>query len=106
MVAEKLLYWLIFANFIGFAAMIWDKAKAESGRWRISEKTLIMWSVIGGSFGVLAAAIIIRHKTRKQPMATIIKMVPFLHIGLGFAWNSGHADPLFAMIADVFSLVP
>ncbi len=106
MVLEKLLYWLIFANFVGFVAMIWDKAKAEANQWRISENTLIMWSLVGGSFGVLAAALIARHKTRKQPMASIIKMVPLLHLGAAIAWFTGYADPLLEMIVDVLSQRP
>jgi len=81
---EAALYWLIAANLIGFTLMVRDKHRAETGGWRTPESTLILWSFIGGSIGTLAAQRLIRHKTRKQPIATILIAIPMLH-GLGAA---------------------
>jgi uncharacterized membrane protein YsdA (DUF1294 family) len=44
-----------------------DKIRAEEGSWRISEATLLMWSLWGGIFGAHAGRAAFRHKTRKQP---------------------------------------
>ncbi len=91
---EWAFYWLIAANLIGFVLMVWDKARAEAGGWRVAESTLLLWSVIGGSLGTLAASHIIRHKTRKQPIATMLKLIPAIHaIILGMALT-GLLDPL------------
>lgn len=95
---EALLYWLIAANFIGFALMLWDKARAEAGGWRVAESTLIGWSLIGGSIGTLAASHLVRHKTRKQPIATILRIIPIGHAALAGAAMMGLLDPLVSSI--------
>ena len=46
-----------------------DKMKAESGRWRISESTLLMLALVGGSLGAYAGRAAFRHKTRKPPFS-------------------------------------
>ncbi len=91
---EMLLYWLIAANFIGFALMLWDKARAEAGGWRVAESTLISWSLIGGSIGTIAASHLVRHKTRKQPIAMILRVIPVGHAALACAAMLGLFDPL------------
>jgi uncharacterized membrane protein YsdA (DUF1294 family) len=91
---EQILYWVIAANLVGFVLMVWDKAKAEAGEWRVAESTLILWSLIGGSIGTLSASLIIRHKTRKQPIATMLRVIPVMQLLLGIAWLSGLIDPL------------
>jgi len=75
---ELALYWLIFANLTGFILMVRDKHQAETGGWRTPEKILILLSFIGGSLGTLAAQRLIRHKTRKQPIATLLWLIPLL----------------------------
>lgn len=95
---EWVFYWLIAANLIGFIMMIVDKQRAETGEWRIAESTLITWSLIGGSIGTLAATIAIRHKTRKQPIATLLRAIPLGHGLLALAWAAGWIDPA-AMLA-------
>lgn len=42
-----------------------DKYMATSGTWRISEKTLWFFSLIGGSAGGLFGMHLFRHKTKK-----------------------------------------
>lgn len=96
---ELLLYWLIAANLIGFILMVWDKSSAEAGRWRVAEETLIVWSLIGGSLGTLAAAQLIRHKTRKQPIASLLRGIPLAHAALAGAWLYGWLDPVIAAIS-------
>lgn len=92
--SELLLYWLIAANLIGFVLMIWDKHRARNGGWRTPESTLILWSFIGGSLGTFAAQRLIRHKTRKQPIATILWLIPLLHVTVLGVWLSGITLPL------------
>jgi uncharacterized membrane protein YsdA (DUF1294 family) len=91
---ELLLYWLIIANFTGFVLMVWDKHRAQSGSWRTPESTLILWSLVGGSLGTFAAQRLIRHKTRKQPIATFLWLIPVLHLVVVAVWLSDITLPL------------
>lgn len=63
-VTETIIY-LIAINIITFLAMFIDKRKAEKGTWRISEGTLFMLALGGGSIGGILGMIIFRHKIRK-----------------------------------------
>ena len=46
-----ILYYLLAVNIATFFLYGIDKYKAQKGRWRISEATLLMMAVIGGSIG-------------------------------------------------------
>ncbi len=56
---------LLIINTITFAAYGIDKRKAVKGRWRISEKTLLLLGLCFGSVGMLAGMKFFRHKTHK-----------------------------------------
>lgn len=49
---------------ICYVLMLLDKRRAQSGAWRIPERTLIFWAVIGGAFGGKVGQRRFRHKTR------------------------------------------
>ena len=93
---EAALYWIILANLVGFILMLWDKHRAETRGWRTAESTLILWSAAGGSLGTLAAQRLMRHKTRKQPIATILIAIPLLHLVVAILWFSGLLSDAFA----------
>lgn len=62
----KYLYiWLIIINIITFAVFGIDKKKAIDGKFRISELTLFVLSILGGSFGGFIAMHTFHHKTKK-----------------------------------------
>lgn len=44
-----------------------DKRRAIRNEWRISEATLLLLALLGGTIGAFMARKIFRHKTRKQP---------------------------------------
>ena len=50
---EALLYYLLVINVVTFLIYGIDKWKAKQGSWRISEATLLILAVIGGSIGAL-----------------------------------------------------
>ena len=61
--ANVLLYYLIVINVVTFLVYGIDKWKAKQGSWRISEATLLILAVIGGSIGALLGMKVWRHKT-------------------------------------------
>lgn len=68
-----LIYWLIAVNLLSFVLMVWDKSRAERGERRVSEARLGFWMMVGGATGGLIASQLVRHKTRKQPFATMMR---------------------------------
>jgi uncharacterized membrane protein YsdA (DUF1294 family) len=62
-------YFLIYIaaiNLVGLAIMGIDKRKARRQSWRISERTLFITALVGGSIGVKAGMELFRHKTHHK----------------------------------------
>jgi len=71
-------------NFAAFAAFGIDKARAQSGTWRIRESTLLWLAFLGGTPGAYAGRALFRHKTRKQPFSdNLFHVVIFQLAGAG-----------------------
>ena len=100
---EYILYWLIAANGIAFVLMIVDKLRAENGRRRIPEATLLSWALLGGAIGTFAASRLVRHKTRKQPFATEMAILLGLELVVLALWASGILAPLIASALAIFA---
>lgn len=62
-ITETIIYLIIGINVLTFFVYGIDKWLAKQGRWRISEATLLMLAVIGGSIGALLGMRIWHHKT-------------------------------------------
>ena len=56
--------YIIFINILLFILMGIDKRKAKLHKWRISEKTLFIFSLLGGSIGGILGMYFFKHKTR------------------------------------------
>ena len=52
-------------NIVTFSLYAIDKRRAIKGKWRISEKTLLVSTALCGGIGAVIAAHIYHHKTRK-----------------------------------------
>lgn len=63
---QNIIIYLLIINVIAFLAMWIDKRKAEKGKWRISETTLLLLGVLGGSIGGMIGMYTFRHKTKKK----------------------------------------
>ncbi|MGO4136109.1 DUF1294 domain-containing protein [Rhizobium brockwellii] len=66
-------------NLSVFSIYFFDKQAARHSRRRISERTLLLVALIGGSLGALAAQQLLRHKTRKEPFRSILAAILILH---------------------------
>ena len=78
---EALLYYLIVINVVTFLVYGIDKWKAKHNSWRISEATLLILAVIGGSIGALLGMKVWHHKTQHNkfkyglPLILIIQII-------------------------------
>ena len=59
-----LLGYILLINLVTFALYGIDKRRAKLHRWRISEKTLLLLPVLGGSVGGILGMRTFRHKTK------------------------------------------
>lgn len=57
---------LMIWNLVVFLVYGLDKGKAIKGSYRISEKTLLMMTYVGGGLGAWAGGTHFRHKTQKK----------------------------------------
>ena len=78
---QTIIYILIVINIITFLVYGIDKWKAKQGSWRISEATLLILAVIGGSIGALIGMKVWHHKTMHKkfryglPLILIIQII-------------------------------
>ena len=59
-----LLGYLVGINLLGFFLMGLDKRRSKRNRWRISEVSLFLPAILGGSLGALLGMHLFHHKTR------------------------------------------
>lgn len=59
-----ILAYFIIVNIISFSLMGIDKKRARKAEYRISEKTLWTWAIIGGGTGAFIGMRHFRHKTK------------------------------------------
>jgi len=78
--------YLLLINVIAFALMGIDKKRAVRKAWRISEKTLFLSALLGGSIGAIAGMQIFRHKTKHwyfkygMPAILILQLVLLFYL--------------------------
>lgn len=60
---KTFLMYALLINVAGFASMGIDKLRAVHQKWRISEKTLFLIALLGGSIGSLMGMGFFHHKT-------------------------------------------
>ena len=72
--------WIYVAviNIIGFLSMGIDKAKAKKGAWRVPEKTLFLFPLLGGGLGSWIGMYVFRHKTKHWYFVIGIPAIFFL----------------------------
>jgi uncharacterized membrane protein YsdA (DUF1294 family) len=77
---ESLLYYFVCVNVLTFLVYGIDKWKARQGKWRISEATLLLFAVIGGSIGAWLGMRVWRHKTMHKKFKYGIPAILMIHI--------------------------
>ena len=75
-----ILGYLLAVNIASFLLYGIDKYKARKGRWRISEATLLMMAVIGGSIGAWSGMRLWHHKTMHKKFKYGIPIIIILQV--------------------------
>lgn len=75
-----MLYYLIIVNLIGFMLMYIDKKRAINHSYRISEKSLFLVCLLGGSLGSLIGMYTFRHKTRHNKFVFGVPIILAINI--------------------------
>ena len=73
-------YYLLIINIITFIIYGIDKYKSIKHKYRISEATLIILAIIGGSIGAFFGMIVFHHKTKKKKFTILIPIIMLLWV--------------------------
>ena len=76
------MYYLFAINIVSFFLYGIDKYKAKKNKWRISEATLLMIAVIGGSIGAWAGMRLWHHKTMHKKFKYGIPIIIIMQVSL------------------------
>lgn len=82
MITKILLGYLAVINLFAYGACLWDKQAAKRKKQRISEKSLLLLSVLGGSLGFLIGMLTARHKTKHYKFTLLVPLLLILWVAL------------------------
>ena len=78
----KYLIYLLAVNAVTFIVYGIDKYKAKHAKWRISEATLLLLAVIGGSIGAWCGMKVWHHKTMHKKFKYGVPIIFILQVAL------------------------
>ena len=73
-------YYLLIINIITFIIYGIDKYKSIKHKYRISEATLIVLAILGGSIGAFLGMITFHHKTQKKKFIILIPVIMLIWV--------------------------
>ena len=77
---KALLIYLLAVNAVTFIVYGIDKYKAKHAKWRISETTLLLLAVIGGSIGAWCGMKVWHHKTMHKKFKYGVPVIILLQV--------------------------
>ena len=77
-----LTYYLLAINAVAFIIYGIDKYKAKKAKWRISEATLLLLAILGGSIGAWMGMKVWHHKTMHKKFKYGIPAILLIQIAL------------------------
>ena len=87
-----IIIYLCLMNLLAFIFCGVDKWRAIHGRWRISEKCLMLLAAFGGSIGMWGGMYLFRHKTRHPkfyigvPVILVIQIIIVVWLMIKTPW--------------------
>ena len=79
---DKTLMYLAVVNVFAFVLYGADKYFAVRGKWRISERNLLLIAAVGGSLGAYLAMNLFRHKTKHKKFTVGVPLIFLLQVFL------------------------
>ena len=81
------MYCLLAINAVVFLVYGIDKLKAKKGKWRISESTLLLLAVIGGSIGAWLGMKAWHHKTMHKKFRYGLPLIILLQFSVALYFS-------------------
>jgi len=78
--------YLVGVTVLTFLAYGYDKRQAVGGGGRVSEASLHILALIGGTLGAMAGQLVFSHKTRKQSFRNVFMGIVLFQIVLSGIW--------------------
>ena len=78
----RYLIYLLAINAVTFIVYGIDKYKAKHAKWRISEATLLLLAVVGGSIGAWCGMKVWHHKTMHKKFTYGVPVILLLQVAL------------------------
>ena len=75
-----MIYYLIFINIMGLLSMYLDKYFSKNNMYRISEKSLFLIAILGGSIGGIIGMYQFRHKTKHKQFTIGLPIILFIQL--------------------------
>jgi uncharacterized membrane protein YsdA (DUF1294 family) len=72
--------WIVISCLIGFVLMGVDKARAQRGSWRVSERIFFRLALLGGVFGIVVGSSVFHHKTLKGSFIGVILIIAIVWV--------------------------
>jgi len=70
-----LMAFLLGINLSALIFMAFDKSLARKQQFRVPEKLIFVWALIGGSVGIFLGSQIFKHKTRKPSFNFVLLLI-------------------------------
>ncbi|MGI6065554.1 MAG: DUF1294 domain-containing protein [Bacillota bacterium] len=70
----------ITINTIGFFVIGFDKMKAKSHKWRVPERRIFLFALMGGALGIYSGMKLFRHKTKHRKFTVGIPLLIFINV--------------------------
>ncbi|MGL6198746.1 MAG: DUF1294 domain-containing protein [Lachnospiraceae bacterium] len=74
-------------NVLTFLVYGADKRRAKSGKYRISERFLLLLALIGGAGGAWLGMYFFRHKTKHSKFVIGVPVIILIYLGLFLYWK-------------------
>lgn len=72
------LVWVFLWSAVLFSLMGIDKHKARNGKYRIPERSLFLFALLGGAFGGWIGMLVFHHKTKHLYFKIFFPLLTFL----------------------------
>ena len=77
-----LFFYILVLNCASFFLCAYDKRAARRRKWRVPERTLFLFALLGGGTGLYLGMLLVRHKTRHMKFMIGVPLVILLNLYL------------------------